>query len=401
VPDPVSGTARFDAALTAWGRRKRLATAVFTAVLVGAATVTVALPSLYRSTATLLVERPGGADEAGRSTSTGEIEARLRTIGEEVLSRKRLEALMDRFDLYPELRSRGKTELAVERLRGDIEVKLKGTESEAGRPSTIAFRVSFRGRHPATVARVTNALASFYVEETLNIRERAHLARLGEELSRMQGLYSDQYPDVRRLRAEIAAIERGLADGEGAGPGAAIAPGMRLPPPRSKGELGLLRAEEPKRRPAAGAPRRGGGVEGPVLERYQSAGMTVGPPRGRAGGEIRILDPAISSPNTVAPNRVRLLLVGVLFAVGATVAAVLLAEHLDTSFHTLDELRTFTRVPVLASIPRLTTSADLRQQPSWLTAASIAGGLALVMLASYSLAHGNDQLVRILSRGAS
>jgi hypothetical protein len=397
----VTGSPRFDAVLTVWGRRKRLAAAVFTAVIVGAATVALTLPSLYRSTATLLVERPGGADEAGRSAVTGELEARLRTIGEEVLSRKRLEALMDRFDLYPELRSRGKTELAVERLRSDIEVKLKGTESEAGRPSTVAFRVSVRGRHPATVARVTNALASFYVEETLNIRERARLARLGEELSRMQGLYSDQYPDVRRVKAEIAASERLLADGHGAGSSAIAAPGILLPRPRGIGGLARLAAEEPYRRPDGDAPGAGTPAEGPGLERFPGAAVAVDPTRERAGGEFRILDPAIPSPNTVAPNRIRLLLVGVLFAVGATIAAVLLAEYLDTSFHTLDELRTFTKVPVLASIPRLPTAADLRRQRPWLTAASIAGGLALVMLVSYSLAHGNDQLVRMLSRGAS
>jgi hypothetical protein len=81
----------------------------------------------------------------------------------------------------------------------------------------------------------------------------------------------------------------------------------------------------------------------------------------------------------------------------------MLAEHLDTSFHALDDLRSFTKVPVVASIPRIVRAADtarhVRQRR--LATVSVALGLALVMAASYHLAHGNDELVRVLSRGGS
>src|SRR5439155_26518421 len=58
---------------------------------------------------------------------------------------------------------------------------------------------------------------------------------------------------------------------------------------------------------------------------------------------------------------------------------------------------------VLASIPRLVSGADAARQARqrWLATASIALGLALVVAASYHLAHGNDQLVHLLSRGTS
>jgi hypothetical protein len=35
----------------------------------------------------------------------------------------------------------------------------------AGAPTTVAFTIAFRTRDPETVARVANALATFYVEE--------------------------------------------------------------------------------------------------------------------------------------------------------------------------------------------------------------------------------------------
>ena len=56
---------------------------------------------------------------------------------------------------------------------------------------------------------MANALASFYVEENAKIRVRqasaARLTRLNQELAQMQEVYTTQYPDVIRLKSEIAA----------------------------------------------------------------------------------------------------------------------------------------------------------------------------------------------------
>jgi hypothetical protein len=117
------------------------------------------------------------------------------------------------------------------------------------------------------------------------------------------------------------------------------------------------------------------------------------------GEQFRILDQAGPPTEPAAPNRMRLILVSVLLAIGAAGAAAMLAEHLDTSFHALDDLRSFTKVPVVASIPRIDTARHVRQRR--LATVSVALGLALVMAASYHLAHGNDELVRVLSRGGS
>jgi len=121
------------------------------------------------------------------------------------------------------------------------------------------------------------------------------------------------------------------------------------------------------------------------------------------GGQFRILDPAIPAKRPLAPNRIGLIIVGVLLAVGAAAAAAMLAERLDTSFHTFDDLRLFAKVPVLASIPHVATADEMARlaRRHRLATASVTLGLALVVAASYYMAHGNDQLVRILSRGAS
>jgi capsular polysaccharide biosynthesis protein len=260
-------------ALALLRRHTRLATVVFGAVFASAATFAISLPDMYRSTATVLVEHPGTAEGVGKSLIAVEIETRLQMISQEVLNQRRLMALVDRFDLYPELRMLGEDAGAVERLRRDIQVNL--TRVEVGR-RPVAFSIVFCGRHPETVARVANALASFYVEENAKILERqassARLPRLTQELAQMQEVYTPQYPDVVRLKAEIAALKR--------------------------------------------------------------------LPRASLGEEFRVLDPAIPARRPVAPERVRFILLGIGLGLGAVAAALVLADKFDGSIRTLEELRT-------------------------------------------------------------
>ena len=140
-----------------------------------------------------------------------------------------------------------------------------------------------------------------------------------------------------------------------------------------------------------------------LLKRYEDAQLAESMEQSRQGEQFRVLDSALTAKQPAAPNRFRLAVLGVLLALVGAGAAAALAEHLDTSFHTFDDLRAFTRVPVLASIPTIVSDVDMTRQARqrWLATASVALGLALIVAASYHLAHGNDQLVRLLSRGAS
>jgi succinoglycan biosynthesis transport protein ExoP len=516
MPSSAQKTSGLDVALAMWRRRKLLAILVFAGTLAGALTITASLPSVYRSAATVLVERQQVAETFVRSSVTGELDTRLETISQEVLSRPRLQALIERFDLYPKLRRRVSLEAAIEQARHDIKVELRGVEPMGGRGTTVAFAVSFRGQDPETPAQVANALASFYVDENLKLRGRqasdtaqflkvqldetrqrldaeeqrigdfkrrhagelpeqvavntatlerldaqlalnansqmraleqrgaltrllseggpggvadsldpaARLDRLRLELAKMRRLYSDKYPDVIRLKAEIAATEQQLAEA----PRAAAAEPAGVRAQSSLGDLdaeirGLKSEEQQLRRAIAEYQRR---IEAApardhefqemsrdyrttkelydsMLKRYEDAQVAQDMERNRGGEEFRVLDPAVPARMPSAPNRARLGLLGALFSVGMAAAAVMLAEHFDTSFHTVDDLHAFTRVPVLARIPRLVSTADAveRGRRLRLAAVSIPLGLALIVLASYHVAHGNEQLVRLLSPGGS
>src|SRR6478672_11130637 len=92
-------------AIDIFRRRKVVVTFVFVAVLASAVTFALCLPDLYKSSAVLLVERPV-PEVYVRPAVSGELESRLHVIKQEILSRTRLTELINRFNLYPELRKR-------------------------------------------------------------------------------------------------------------------------------------------------------------------------------------------------------------------------------------------------------------------------------------------------------
>jgi len=163
---------QLDTLLAVWSRRKWLAMLAFVIPTAAGLGLITFLPNLYRSTATVLVDRQQVPEAFVRSTVTSALETRLHTISQEVLSRSRLEALINRFDLYVELRKQAALEDVIGRMRGDIRLEIKSAELRGLREATVAFAITYQGNDPATVALVTNTLASFYIDENLKARER-------------------------------------------------------------------------------------------------------------------------------------------------------------------------------------------------------------------------------------
>jgi polysaccharide biosynthesis transport protein len=80
------------------------------------------------------------------------------------------------------------------------------------------------------------------------------------------------------------------------------------------------------------------------------------------GGRLVLLDPAVARKQAVAPSIRKILAIGLAVALMIAAAVVVLVERMDTSFHTADDLRVFTRVPVLAIVPRLVTPNEQRRK---------------------------------------
>ena len=548
-------TSGLDVLLAVWSRRKWLVILAFIGPFAVTVSLAIALPNLYRSTATLLLERQQVSETFVKSSVTSELESRLHTISQEILSRSKLQDLIIRFDLYPEFRKRATPEEVVERMRRDIRMEFKGRDirmepkesavvvPQAGPVATIAFTLSFRGKDPEIVANVTNTLASLFVDENVKLRERqaagtaeflrvqleemkrkldqeeqrvgefkerhlgelpeqtpvnlailerlnvelrlnkenqirvmewfdqedltrqlamasknapvkdptdttpvrdptdtptgpvaiaARIAWLNQELTELRTRFSEKYPDVIRVKAEIAALERQLAEtrnGE-TSETKADSKANQYPSRLKKGhsaaavQLSALKEQEKSLRQAIAmyqrrvdhSPRLEQEYQGlfgdyktmkehygALLQRYQEALVAESMEHGEKGDEVRLLDAAIPSTRPAAPNPLRLIFIGLILSMGLAGGAVWLIEHRDTSFHTLNELRAFTKVPVLASIPPIVTKTDTsrwRRRFCLRTAAALVG-LAILIGTTHHIAQGNEQLVWMLERDRS
>jgi protein tyrosine kinase modulator len=505
-----------------WMRRRLVALAAFTAAFAVVLSLAVWLPDLYRATVTVLVETQQVSEAFVHATVTSELDTRLQRIQQELTSRARLEDLIARLGLYGDLRQRGlPLEAIVERMRKDLDLELEGVDQPSGaRGQTIAFKISYVGRDPETVARVANVLAAFYVDENSKIREgqaartaeflkvqlaevkkdlddqdrranefklnhlgelpqqveanlgslerlntqlrmntetqiramdrrdriesqlaavgttgvtdqngsahAADLARLRRELTDLRRQFSDVYPDVIRVKEQIAALERQEADSR-----VQTKPGV--PPADTRArlnesleetqrelvalkeeELGLRRAIATYEKRVDNVPKRQQELQtlsrdyestkeryDTLLKRYEEAQLAESLERGQKAEQFRILDAAIPPRNPSAPGRVRLLIAGLILSILIAAGAVIAAEKLDTSFHTVDDLRTCVRGVTLFSIPLIHTAGATRRR--WrrvvVTAAAVVAGIGLLVASCRYIAIGNERIARLVSRG--
>jgi uncharacterized protein involved in exopolysaccharide biosynthesis len=150
-----------DLLLLAW-RRKWLIVIPCLVCGLGAAAWARVQPDLYSSETVILVVPARVPENYVRSTVTARLEDRLQSINQQILSRTRLERIINDFDLYPEMRRTRFMEQVVEEMRRNIYPEIvKGD----------AFKISYVSLNPVQAMQVTQRLASLYIEENLKDRE--------------------------------------------------------------------------------------------------------------------------------------------------------------------------------------------------------------------------------------
>jgi len=195
-------------------RRKWLIVFPLVVGVVGSVLLAKRLPVLYRSQTLIMVIPQRIPDSIVKSTVTAKLEDRLPSISDQIMSRSRLERIINDFNLYPAERSRDVMEDVIARMREDIDgPTLVGKES---------FRLSYLSRDATTAQKVTERLASLYIEENLRDREnqadgtnqflesqladaKARLLVYEKKLEEYQRQYSGQLPD--QLQGNLQAIQ--------------------------------------------------------------------------------------------------------------------------------------------------------------------------------------------------
>lgn len=157
-------------------RRKYYILIPFLSIFLISAIVSMVLPPVYKSNTTILIEGQQIPSEFVQSTVTEYVEQSIQTITQRIMSRSRLMDIINRFDLYNDLRERETTEEIIDRMREDINLEMISAEvvdQRTGRPTTatIAFSLSYEWKDPDKVQKVANTLASLYLEQNLKDRE--------------------------------------------------------------------------------------------------------------------------------------------------------------------------------------------------------------------------------------
>jgi len=145
---------------------------IFVALGVAVATAAVAfwLPNIYRATTVILVDPRKVPENYVASTISATVGDRLATLRQQILSATRLGQIIDEMNLYPHLRNQRPRDVIVEMMRKSIEVQVESTTS--GDRGLGAFSISYSSRDPEQAARVTNRLASLFIEENIKSREQ-------------------------------------------------------------------------------------------------------------------------------------------------------------------------------------------------------------------------------------
>jgi hypothetical protein len=117
--------------------------------------------------------------------------------------------------------------------------------------------------------------------------------------------------------------------------------------------------------------------------------------------QFRILESAMPPRDPAAPDRLRLLIMGFIAALGLAAGAVVAAEKLNTAFHDIDDLRAFVDNRTVVRVPLILTAADMRRQRLRFAAIAVSAmvALALIVAGSHYVASGNEQIVRLMERG--
>jgi polysaccharide biosynthesis transport protein len=163
------------------------------------------LPNVYRATTTILVDPQKIPEKYVSSTITSDPNARMNTLTQQVLSSSRLQEIIDKDNLYPELRKKRSREEVLDRMREKTKIELKQSpEPEQGLSS---FSISYEDYDRMLVALITNQLASSFIDWNLKVRQQQALGTtqfLSSELQQAKEGLEEQESQLEAFKMKHA-----------------------------------------------------------------------------------------------------------------------------------------------------------------------------------------------------
>lgn len=165
-------------------------------------------PPTYRSTAMILIVEQEIPADLIRSTITSYADQQIERIKAQVMTRSRLMPIIEKHQLYKELRAGDTSAAALKRFIEDIHIEIMNAEvidKRTGQPTqaTIAFTLAYEGPTPEITQKIANELTSLFLSENLKNREQ-----LVQETTAFLKQESEKLADaLSQLEQKIAAFK--------------------------------------------------------------------------------------------------------------------------------------------------------------------------------------------------
>lgn len=159
------------------------------------------LPARYKSSTLILVEQPTMPESYVAPNVNENLQDRLQSITQQILSRTRLLMIIDKLHLYQDGKGKLTPDDKVELIGKDISVDLvRDTRNN----EISAFRVSFSNRDPHIAQQVTAELTEIFINENLKVRQAQSedtTKFIEKQLEDARAALSDQEAKVRLFQA--------------------------------------------------------------------------------------------------------------------------------------------------------------------------------------------------------
>ena len=128
------------------------------------------LPKKYTSSTLVLVEQPTVPSELIKPVITNDLNQRMASMKAQILSRSRLEPIINKFDLYPLERKTTHMDDLVDKLKGAVHVELIEPLAGATDRQPPGFNVSVTFDNPQLAQQICQEITSMFMEQNASVR---------------------------------------------------------------------------------------------------------------------------------------------------------------------------------------------------------------------------------------
>jgi len=159
------------------------------------------LPPRYESSTLILVEQPTMPKDYVTPNVNDDLQERMQSITQQILSRTRLLHIIDQLNLYAGPHSQPSPDQKVDQMRKDINIDLV----RDARNQITAFNVSYSSRSPQMAQQVTGELTNLFISENLEVRQQQSedtTQFLESQLESARKTLADQEQKIREFKGQ-------------------------------------------------------------------------------------------------------------------------------------------------------------------------------------------------------